>query len=81
MPTRVGRRRGGAAGGGEGDAATVERLKGEVKAGPQEAYEALQTARALFARWESQGQGGRARALAVALAGAFAEAGCVVCVL
>lgn len=73
MPTRAGRRRG--ADGGEGDGATIERLKGEVQAGPQEAYEALQTARALFARWEGQGQGGRARTLALALAEAFVEAG------
>jgi hypothetical protein len=68
MPTRVGRRREGA------DGAT-ERLKAEMQEGPQQAYEALQTARALFARWEGQGQGGRARSLAVELAGAFAEAG------
>ncbi len=74
MPPRTARRRGGAGGGEDG---ATERLKAEIKEGSQAAYEALQTARALFARWEGQGQGGRARAMAVELAGAFAAAGCV----
>lgn len=78
MPPRTARRRVGAeGGGGGGDSGTTERLKGEIKEGPQQAYEALQTARALIARWEGQGQGGRARSMGAELAKAFAEAGCV----
>jgi hypothetical protein len=71
MPPRTARRRGGA----PGEDGATERLKAEIQEGSQAAYEALQTARALFARWEGQGQGGRARAMAVELAGAFAAAG------
>lgn len=74
MPPRTARRRGT---GGEADGSSTERLKAEIKEGPQQAYEALQTARALFARWEGQGQAGRARAMGAELAKAFAEAGCV----
>ena len=67
MPTRVGRKRGG------GDAAATARLQEQIREG--QGYEALQTARALFARLEGQGKGGQARTMALDVARTFAEAG------
>ena len=58
--------------GGSGVDCPTSRLQEQIKEG--QTYEALQTARAVFARLEGQKKGGQARTLALDLAKSFAEA-------